>query len=246
MKFGVTERGDASRDLSWAAKMDKVDAALLITKNVSDEFIEHALKYRNTIVHITCTGYGGTVLEPNVEPYQEILDRAQKLVSKGYPTEQIVIRVDPIFPTERGIDRARNVIDAAVAHGFHRFRVSVVDMYPHVRARFEAANVPSPYGEGRFTAGPVQFAAVDAMLAEIKAKYSGIMIECCAEPMLHSAEHCGCISTRDVEILGMKLLPQEMQSDFHQRRDCMCIPGKTELLTNRHQCENRCLYCYWN
>lgn len=35
LKIGVTERGDAGLDLSWVQKMDKMDGAILITKDVS-------------------------------------------------------------------------------------------------------------------------------------------------------------------------------------------------------------------
>lgn len=33
----------------------------------------------------------------------------------------------------------------------------------------------------------------------------------------------------------------ESYNSFHK-----CLAVKTELLENKHQCENRCLYCYWN
>ena len=36
-KIGITEAGDAGVDLSWVEKLDRVDAAVLITKCVSPD-----------------------------------------------------------------------------------------------------------------------------------------------------------------------------------------------------------------
>ena len=36
--IGITERGDAAIDYSWIRKLDSVDGAILITKNVSQMF----------------------------------------------------------------------------------------------------------------------------------------------------------------------------------------------------------------
>lgn len=40
MKIGITERGDASIDYQWKGKLPSVDGAILITKNLTDQFID--------------------------------------------------------------------------------------------------------------------------------------------------------------------------------------------------------------
>lgn len=72
-KIGITEAGDAGVDLSWVEKLDRVDAAVLITKCVSPDFFDAALEHKDRlIVHATITGYGHSALEPNVPtPYEE-------------------------------------------------------------------------------------------------------------------------------------------------------------------------------
>lgn len=66
-KIGITEAGDAGVDLSWVEKLDRVDAAVLITKCVSPDFFDAALEHKDRlIVHATITGYGHSALEPNV------------------------------------------------------------------------------------------------------------------------------------------------------------------------------------
>lgn len=44
MKIGITERGDASIDYQWKGKLPSVDGAILITKNLTDQFIDTVIK----------------------------------------------------------------------------------------------------------------------------------------------------------------------------------------------------------
>ena len=72
-KIGITEAGDAGLDLSWVNKLDTVDGAVVITKCISPEFYDAVLSNKDKlIIHATFTGYGHSVLEPNVpSPYDE-------------------------------------------------------------------------------------------------------------------------------------------------------------------------------
>lgn len=60
MKIGITERGDAGLDYTWATKLNQMDGVILITKNLSDKFIQTVKdcydSYPNIIVHAGCTG----------------------------------------------------------------------------------------------------------------------------------------------------------------------------------------------
>lgn len=60
MKIGITERGDAGLDYTWVTKLNKMDGVILITKNLSDKFIQTVTdcykSYPNIIVHAGCTG----------------------------------------------------------------------------------------------------------------------------------------------------------------------------------------------
>lgn len=145
-KIGVTEAGDAGVDLSWIERLDSVDAAVLITKRVSQDFLDAALEYKDRlIIHTTITGYGHSVLEPNVPtPYEEFA-AIMELVKVGFPMEKIVVRVDPIIPTAKGLSVAYRTMVPFMEMGFPRYRVSVIDMYPHVRNRFKEAGLPLPF-----------------------------------------------------------------------------------------------------
>ena len=49
-KIGVTEAGDAGVDLFWEEKLDDVDAAVLITKCVSPDFFDAALRHKDKLI----------------------------------------------------------------------------------------------------------------------------------------------------------------------------------------------------
>ena len=55
-------------------------------------------------------------------------------------------------------------------------------------------------------------------------------------------EQIGCISKRDFDILG---IPFDNPEGGFQRKGCLCVAGKTELLNNKKRCPSGCLYCYW-
>ena len=250
MKIGITERGDPSIDYSWVKKMDKVDGAIIITKNLTDKLIEEAIPYMYKLIfHVSCTGYGQTVVEPNIPEYTHQLSQALKVL-RMMSSESVVIRIDPIIPTYKGLKRAKKVFETAYKLGFRRFRVSLMDAYPHVRERFKALEKEYslendsclPYGD-RFSPTPEQIKAANDLFKEMKDKYSDISIESCAEKDLTETERIGCVSEKDLKILGLDM--KNVDSVGYQRKGCLCCSAKTELLSNKKQCPYKCLYCYW-
>lgn len=239
MVIGTTETGDAGLDLSWTAKIDRVDGALLITKQVTDAFIQAVLPFSGkVVVHATCTGYGGTVLEPHVPPYSWQLAQVRRLLAEGFPPQQVVVRIDPIIPTARGLSRASAVVDG-ICDVVSQFRISVLDMYPHVRERFLRARLPLPYGN-RFSASNEQFALVDDWLLQQREKGR---FSCCAEPKLQHCVQEGCVSESMLHLLGLRL--DRMYGTGFQRRTCTCLGCKRQLLAKKGRCAHGCLYCYW-
>lgn len=244
MKIGITERGDASLDFGWVDKMHIVDGAILITKNVSSTFIQTVMQQaKPVIVHATCTGWGGTWLEPRVPDYKTQLNNIQSLLAAGFPKSHIVLRIDPIIPTDEGVSKACAVIEEAKRIGLlpgMRVRVSVLDEYPHVRARIKTAGY-EPFLNGYFQASYYAFSRLDEILSEYE-----IDIETCAEPYLDSSlwfERLGCVSEHDLKIMGLPI--EESFINPQNRKGCLCLSCKTELLTNKHPCAHGCLYCYW-
>lgn len=270
-KIGITEAGDASIDLSWTKKAWKMDLMILITKNVTDEFIRTVIPFRDkTIVHATCTGWGGTILEPGVPDWRHQLEQVKKLIYEGFPGEQVVLRIDPIIPTKKGLAKFEEIVSAAYPT-VDRFRISVLDNYGHVQRRFADSGLPVLYN-GLFNPPEETFAEVDAVIAKLVKRYPESCFEACAEMKLKWPLQIGCVSWKDMRMFG--LVPERVKRQ-PSRTGCRC-EEKTEMLSYAHfhycsmknkeispkdsceagscatcrshqvyGCANRCLYCYW-
>lgn len=239
-KYGITEAGDAGLDLSWEAKLQTVDMAVIISKHITlknKPFLDALLRHKrgNIILHCTCTGYGGTVLEPNVPTVDDVAEAVAYLIYSGFLPDRIVLRTDPVIPTPKGIATAERVWQRFQNMGISRCRYSVLDMYPHVKERFVKAVGSVPFNG--FRAPEYMLELVRQAVSRNKALYQ---FESCAENL---PEPVGCISKRDLELLGLPV--DEATVGGYQRRGCLCLAGKTELLTSKRQCPSKCLYCYW-
>lgn len=240
-KFGITERGDIAFDNGWIKPLEEgsVAAAILISKGFpTHEGKEAMLRMKDKIIfHATTTGFGGTILEPNVKPYAERLAEVKAFCDKGFPMSHVVIRVDPMIPTRKAISRAEKVIEIAYGYGFCRFRYSWLDIYGHVKTRFMQAGLPIPPSV-READPELVSDFVDKFCSKYEAK--GCTFESCAETNRHQA---GCVSKQDFKLCGLN--PEEAYGKSQQRRACLCCGNKTELLHHRGRCPHNCLYCYW-
>lgn len=246
MKVGITERGDAGIDLSWKSKLNNVDGAVLITKNITNEFINTVMSSKiPLIVHCTCTGWGGSSLEPNVPKFTVQLNQLKKLIGSGFPSNNCVLRIDPIFPSETGLSKVEQVLNTFLSMklGVSRIRISIVDEYKHVKERYKEHNW-HPIYQNRFYPDTVQLKNVAAMLS----KYPQLTFETCAEDKLAmlcaNVISLGCVSKKDLEIMRLST-PDILKENPQNRTGCHCLSCKTELLTNKHPCKNGCVYCYW-
>ncbi len=226
VKIGITERGDAGLDFSWIEKSKKYDGIILITKCLSDKFIEEASKV-NSIVHATITGYGGSILEPNVKMWKWSAGQFSKLVNI-IGKNRVVLRIDPIVPNDTVTSF---LVYNALSKYNTKVRISFLDNYPHVRARFIKVGLqPLPYN----------FHAPLDLRKHIYEQFNNKNIEVCGEPGFDSV---GCVSEKDLKILGIEV-PKNVKRGF-QRLECSCLSVKHEIFTERKRCPNECLYCYW-
>ena len=224
--IGITERGDAGLDTSWTAWVcDERKPAILITKAPS-RLVNMNLSDYNVIVHCTITGYGGTFMEPNV-PSAEHEIQAYKHICKHLNVNRVVLRIDPIIPTKKGIKKALDVYQHRIEGG--RVRISFLDGYTHTRNRIIDA-----------TGYDLPWSGVHFPLKERMALYEEHFSDCeiCGEPGMPCI---GCVSAKDCSILGVK--PTTTLAG--QRGACHCLSLKKELLFHKGQCKHGCLYCYW-
>ncbi len=252
MRIGITEYGDAGIDLRWNDKLNSkrvkvpFDGAILITKNINDKFIETVLSQEKPlIIHCTCTGYGGTVFEPNVPSYKVQLDNLKKLIDSGFPKERIVLRIDPLIPTEDCLLKTKEMIDYfnSLNLGVDRFRISVLDEYKFVKERLLKEGMNPFYGFYDFRASIPQFELVYKMLSSYDFIY-----ETCAEDFL-AKKHPdifkinGCLSNKDLNLMGFESI--KVGENPQNRPGCHCLNIKEELLIPRKECPHNCIYCFW-
>lgn len=262
MKIGITERGDAGIDLSWFDKLSAVDGAIIITKHITEKFKDCLLNASKPVVfHCGVTGWGGTWLEPGNPDYKTQLENLRDLVDRGFPVDNVVLRIDPIIPAAEGLQHVRNVLDYVLSEKIpvYRCRMSVYDEYAHSARRLvDAGHEPiyndvsllrtftkPSYANGfRFYAPYTMMDAVARTLSEYPFKF-----ETCAEDKL--AERypdkfivTGCVGKYDLQLMGLPI-PDYASENPQNRKGCHCLVGKTELLSRRGRCPNGCLYCYW-
>lgn len=257
-RIGFTEAGDASVDLSWQDKLDSVRGAILITKDVNERFRRAVLTQvkngHKIIVHSTCTGWGSTVIEPGVTPARVQLDNTLRFINEGFDANKIVLRIDPIFPTAKGISRALAVLAYAKEIGLLdkpiRVRISIYDEYQHVRERCIKRGWQPIYNDERAnvrTRGQANATEMKFVYDNLRRHFPDITFYTCAEPSLlgDGIDHAGCLSAQDYEILGLDVPTVTGNVGKQRPGACMCLGYKKELLRKPKRCKHGCIYCYW-
>jgi Domain of unknown function (DUF1848) len=241
LRIGVTERGDGG--LQYERVLDalqrrRVQGAIVITK------APHLLVGQdvpgNVIIHCTITGYGGTAMEPNVcHAATEVL--AYRELVRCYGGERVVLRVDPVCWWSHGPHMAASIIGQALG----RVRISFIDLYPHVRARFLKAGIAHP-GVDR-----CEDNGIHAPLGARIQHYRDLNDVALHSPGAQTLELCsesdmlctGCVSQRDLDAMGITWAPSGDRAK--QRSACQCMAEKVELLQDKYPCPFQCAYCYW-
>jgi len=113
MKY-ITLADEPSINITWLKRLEEldIDHLIIMTKNPSAfvySSIEKVIENYKDKIQIWCTitGYGKSNIEPNVPIYQVSLMSMKYLIDKGY---DVVLNIDPIFPTNRGFDIVNNII----------------------------------------------------------------------------------------------------------------------------------------
>ena len=142
--IGITETSDPCFHLDIFDNL--YDANIIITKNLSSKMIEKLIENKDKcILHMTVTGMGGSKIEPFVPEPSINLKQIKKLIENGFPVQQIVLRIDPIVITDKGINTCINVLEMFKDVGIKRVRISFMDMYNHTKKRFINSGIKLPY-----------------------------------------------------------------------------------------------------
>ncbi len=270
-KIATTETYDPTLCIDEWVKRDKeFDFLLYITKVLTpriiriltDEQSPWAWMNKPSVLHLTVTGWGDTDLEPNVIDCDSILYRMGQLISKGYPKERIVLRIDPIIPTDNGMGSFSAIVSKGLNYGITRYRSSVMQLYQHSAERLQKTsewNEINRVYKRKFMPSNNDLESI-GFFEKIKyvveaAKRSAtnihnignITFESCATKLLTDCgfENIGCMSERDLLINGLN--PDDLDiPKGHQRTSCMCLM-KHQLIPGgykRGRCPHQCAYCY--
>lgn len=261
-KIGMTEAGDAGIDLSWFDKLKNNDdfvGAILITKGVANKpFRDKALeliKIKPAIIHAGVTGWGGSPMEPQIKTPEESINAIRDLIDRGFPATNITLRIDPIFPTKEGLQRAQHVVELAktIIPEVTRIRISIYDDYYNARQEIVRRgykpidHIARRKNELERRPTPEQVQAVAEALLAVASPTQ--IFELCAEPELAEAypdrfRWFGCLSHKDCKIMNIEV-PEGIGINGQNRFGCRCLKMKTELLSNKRRCPHNCAYCYW-
>jgi len=181
-------------------------------------------------------------LDPKTPTVEEALSTFKALADRTGPN-RVVWRYDPVIITDRTpesyhLDRVASI--AASLRGYtKRLVISLVDMYPHVEARFRSLGEKGrPITPARAPLTPDGIRSL-AGIAEAHA----LEISSCAEDPGWAEQGIRpgkCIDDQLIEKLFA--LRVTHQKDPHQRPACGCVVSKDIGVYDT--CAFRCLYCY--
>lgn len=137
-----------------------------------------------------------------------------------------------------------------------RVRISIIDKYQHVCDRINPVYEYMWNSKTNFYPNQQERYAVLSLVRS----YPEIQFETCAEPFLvrdtkkyglSNIIESGCISETETKLFG--LTNTATRNYPPQRKNCLCLNCKTELLENRNPfnattckpCVHQCKYCYW-
>lgn len=270
-KIATTETYDPTLCIDeWVGRDGEFDFLLYITKVLNpkiiriltDEQSPWAWMNKPSVLHLTVTGWGCDEIEPNVPIPLVEFNMLKKLFAAGYPKERVVLRIDPIIPTEKGINAFFFMVNIGIVKGISRYRSSVMQLYKHSAERLknteEWDEINAVYKGGFFPdINELRrlnfFERIKKTISDARKDAAGLYdtpelhFESCATKLLSDCgfENIGCMSERDLLVNGLN--PDELNiSHGNQRANCMCLL-KHQLIPGgykRGRCPHQCAYCY--
>ena len=249
-KVGITELADPSQNLTWVERL-RPKANIIITKNLQPIIPQILANKQRIILHVTCTGFGGTPLEPGVPPAPVQIMATKQLIQLGFPVGQIVLRLDPIIfvGNIKDVMLHDTVMQYFAEMGVKRCRYSFLDQYDFIKPRLAMIGITPERG---FT---YPKSTIQQHSQHLQEKWgSSFHLEACCEETQHKQ---ACISQMDIDILKQNasitgadskgLNNLQLIGCKGSRRLCSCPLNKFELMRAvPGQCSLNCSYCFWS
>ncbi len=224
---------------------ESVHTVVLWTKNPTnilrhDALHETCARYP-LYIHFTITGLGGTLLEPCVPPWEEMVALLGPLVDYAGDPRRVRIRFDPIVHVRMpdgeilcNLESFEPIAAEAHRHSISDFSISWMDAYKKVVTRLrkhEMADAP---------VSPEEFTRELDWLKGKATEHSITLHGCCVPGMPVSR----CIDGELLTRLHPEGLPCSTAKAKGQRTACGCTESLDIGWYN--QCPHGCLYCYAN
>ena len=249
--IGITNAGDPALNKTWLDNLHAVKFAIVISKGADAAFEKDLLDHKDKIIyHATCTGLGGTAIEPGAPTVVEKFEHLKRIINRGFPVSQIVVRIDPLLPYDIAeavnaalaidyIAKLKNILMMTEHLGIQRVRYSHLDEFEFTKDAFNKIAVGLHPNRRNY---------VSDYLLDLRQLNPNLHYESCTEPCSPPGDKFGCISDIDASILGMNRsveLKYPPMNNFST--PCRCPLNKLELLLHngKFDCKFGCIYCYW-
>lgn len=100
-------------------------------------FFEKLIVNRKFIIlHIICSGWGSSQFEPGVPDTAATYTGVKRIISMGFPVDQLVLSINPLFVNNSGLKRAKEVLDTFRDTGISRVRYKKFRLNESTHAEF--------------------------------------------------------------------------------------------------------------
>jgi hypothetical protein len=198
-------------------------------------------RYSQVFLHLTVTGMGGSFLEPNIPPADEVLETLPALVGFLADPERLRMRFDPIvrlrFPDNKifsNLEDFERVASAAKSAGVNVMVTSWMEAYPKVVKRLQA------FGISPLVLSGMEWKEESDRLVSRAAALGIKLIGCCVTGWDSGA----CIDGTVLNRLHPDGERASVQRARGQRPGCGCTESRD--IGWYYPCPGGCLYCYAN
>jgi len=223
---------------------EDIHSIVIWTKNPSNlinlkELRDSLEKYNQVYLHLSITGMGGTVLEPNIPEWKEVIKLLPGLIKLLKDVKRVSWRFDPVVYLERNGEEFTNyplfseILPYMAGFGITTCRTSLLSPYKKVIKRLGIAG---------FKIVPIQQARIKEIFDELsqKGKEYGVTLQyCCVD----NFEVSSCIDGRLLSELHPEKKLCDLRKDKGQRARCGCTES-LDIGWYSMKCLNGCLYCY--
>ena len=217
---------------------DDVDLLFFCTKNPIPILDKIKKINKKVYFHITLTGYKKDI-EPNLPPKNEIIEAIKKL-SKIIGKENIVIRYDPVFISDKytleyhvkAFDKICDLLDGYT----NKILISFLDEYKNVKNNRKIINYK--------VLTEHDYETIGRSFSESARKH-GMVVHTCFEQrnlVEYGFVKDECMSRE----LALKLTGKEFKEEWKARKENLCHCVSMVDIGDYNSCRHFCKYCYAN